>query len=202
MLGAGVDFDKIDAVIPKIGTKSYDGVFLGRIHPTKGVFDLIPIWENVVLSLPEAKLAVIGVGEKSIHDHLKKLVKQKNLEENIAVLGFVPDDKLFSTMKRAKVFLFTDHEAGWGIAVAEAMASKLPVIGYDIGILSQVFKRGYKKVPFGNYGLFSKQVVGLLKNESDRIKLAKQAYASASQFDWSKTSKSFEQILEKTKENE
>lgn len=202
VLGAGIDFDKIDILKPKGETKKFDAVYLGRIHPTKGVFDLVPIWKKVIEDLPEVNLAIIGIGEPATENNLRDLISEKHLKKNIKVLGYVPDDKLFSIMKRAKVFLFTDHEAGWGIAVAEAMASKLPVVGYDIGILGHVFVKGYKTVPLGNYSLFSKQVVDLLQNENDRIKLAKQAYSSANQFDWSKTSQAFQQILEETKENE
>jgi len=34
------------------------------------------------------------------------------------------------------------------------MAASLPVIGYNIGILGQVFTAGFVKVPFKNYEAF------------------------------------------------
>ena len=99
-------------------------------------------------------------------------------------------------MQKAKVFLFTDHEAGWGIAVAEAMACKLPVVGYDIGILGNVFKNGFKKVELGNYDVFADTVAKLLKNNKVRRELSQKAYVEAKNYDWTITSQKFTKILQ------
>ena len=60
--GAGIDFEHIDAVGSN-GEKRYDGVFLGRIHPNKGIFDTLEIWRVVIEKSRNARLAIIGGGE-------------------------------------------------------------------------------------------------------------------------------------------
>lgn len=195
VLGAGINFEKINTQKILKNTKAYDSVFLGRLHPTKGVFDLIPIWDEVVKKFPQAQLAVIGGGQEHLTKSLQKQIDKAGLSKNVFILGYLPIERVYSTMERAKVFLFTDHEAGWGLAVAEAMAAGLPVVGYDIGILGTVYKEGFKKVPLGNHKAFAREIKRLLKNENQRLKLAKEAKKQAAKLDWAQTSKNFRSIL-------
>lgn len=196
VLGAGINYDQISKYKVLPGTKSYHGIFLGRLHQTKGIFDLVPTWKKVTKKVPEATLAVIGDGPDKVKNPLKKQIKRERLGKQIKLLGFkAHGPELFSLLKGAKIFLFTDHEAGWGVAVAEAMACGLPVVGYDIGVLGDVFQKGYLTAPPFNKNLFAKKIVSLLKNEKDRKKLSGQATRQAQELDWRKTAQKFSQIL-------
>lgn len=198
VLGAGIEFAQISQAKIIAVTPCYHGVYLGRLHQTKGIFDLVPIWKRVVASMPEATLAVIGDGPSKIKNALKKQIQANGLEKRIKLLGFyVHGVKLFSLLKKAKLFLFTDHEAGWGVAVAEAMACQLPVIGYDIGVLGDVFQKGYLTIPCFNQNLFAQKIIFLLKNEKARKKLSLKAFSQAKQLDWQQTALKFSQILKK-----
>jgi len=196
VLGGGVDFKTIsDLKSPSI--KKFDGVFLGRLHPAKGIFDLSPIWQLVTEHKPDAKLAVIGTGPSKPTKTLIKQINKTDLRKNILLLNFLPQKKVWQILKSSKVFLFTDHEAGFGLAVAEAMAAGLPVVGWDIGILGQVFKKGYIMVPLEEIHKFAKAVVSLLDNDINYKKLSQEAKIEASRHDWTKTSLKFNQILNK-----
>ncbi|MBI3396895.1 glycosyltransferase [Candidatus Woesebacteria bacterium] len=197
VLGAGIHYNKIILQKPLTTTKNYDGVFLGRLHTTKGVFDLIPIWDSVVKLLPNAKLAVIGTGDPNMRRYLKKLTSDNKLGNSMFLLGYLNDTQVYSLLKKAKVFLFTDHEAGWSIATAEAMAAGLPVIGYDIGILGNVFRNGYRIVKLRNYDEFAENIVILLKNNKLRSKLSQEAISESSNYDWKQTTYKFNTILDK-----
>jgi glycosyltransferase involved in cell wall biosynthesis len=194
VLGGGVDFNAINSFQSQ-RTRNYDGVFLGRLHPSKGVFDLVPIWKEVTKILPKAHLAVIGFGHKEIVEELKNKIRETGLADNITLRGFLPQGMVLSILKRSKVFLFTDHEAGFGLAVAEAMAAGLPVVGWDIGILGNVFKNGFLKAALDDHRTFASHILTLLTNKDMRLKLSKMAQKEASYMDWTKTSKKFERIL-------
>ncbi|MBI2595323.1 glycosyltransferase [Candidatus Daviesbacteria bacterium] len=195
VLGGGVDYQAIKSFRPA-WRKKYDGVFLGRLHPTKGIFDLPKIWVEVTKKSPQAKLAVIGPGPNNILRELRLQIKNFGLGDNIKLLGFIPQPKVWSILKTAKVFLFTDHEAGWGLAVGEAMAAKLPVIGWDIGVLETVYKKGYRKVPLGDYYDFANKVIRILTDNIYRIHLSKKAEFQASKLTWEKISLKFAAILQ------
>src|SRR3989344_1515547 len=196
ILEGGVNFSAISKFKPT-QAQNFDAVSLGRIHYTKGVFDLPLIWEKVVKVLPNAKLAVIGTGPAELTSNLRSQIELLSLEKKITLTGFLPQRKVWSILKNSKVFLFTDHEAGFGLAVAEAMAAGLPVIGWNIGILGQVFKKGYIMVPLEEIHKFAKAVVSLLDNDINYKKLSQEAKIEASRHDWTKTSLKFNQILNK-----
>lgn len=193
VIGGGVDIVKIQNAKP--AKVKFDAVFLGRIHRTKGVFDLPIIWQIVCQNLPKCKLVIIGTGSKNIVLKLKKDFKKFNLEKNVDFLGYLDQNHVYSILKSSKVFVFCDHEAGFGLAPLEAMAAGLPIIGFDIGILGNIFKSGYLTVPAFDKNLFAQKITLLLKNNKLRNDLRRKAQVEASKFDWTKISSKFERIL-------
>ena len=66
LINAGIDLNKIKKIKKKFNykklKKKYSAVFLGRLKPSKGIFDLPKIWKNVLKFKPDATLAIIGEG--------------------------------------------------------------------------------------------------------------------------------------------
>ncbi len=189
-LGAGIDFPYISQYQPQ-RLDDVDAVFLGRLHVTKDIFCTIEIWQEVTHQIKKATLAIIGEGPKEIEEDLKKQIKQVGLAKNVKVLGYLPQPRVLDYLKSAKVFLFADHEAGWGLAIAEAMACRLPVVGYDIGVLGDVFKKGYIKIPCFNKKSFAEAIINLLENRKRRAKLSNEAFSQAKNLSWEKTTQKF-----------
>lgn len=194
VLEAGIDFKRINEYRPK-KTELFDGIYLGRLHTAKGVFDTIDIWKKVAARQKDAKLAIIGTGPDYLRNELEAKIKMGGLANSIEILGYLPEDKVYDHLKSAKVFLFTDHEAGWGLAVAEAMSCGLPVVGYDIGILGDIFKDGFRVVKLGDTRKFAQEIIQLLENAIERERLAHQALSQAKDLDWGKTSRRFMNII-------
>ncbi|RJR29723.1 glycosyltransferase [Candidatus Microgenomates bacterium] len=192
-VGAGIDYDGISTTIP--AARKFDGLFVGRLHTSKGIYDLVPIWKRVVVTNPKAQLGIIGDGTEATRKNLLNNIHKYHLEKNVSILGFVPDEEMYALMKSAKIFLFTDHEAGWGLAVAEAMACGLPVVGYDIGVLDAVFQKGFQTVSIHDTQAFAQSIITLIKNESRWKSLSHAAQATAKRFDWKYTTRRFEKIL-------
>lgn len=190
---AGINTEKW--VAKENSPKKFDGVFLGRLHPAKGAFDLLPIWKQVVVNIPSAKLAIIGHGSSSILRSLKSQIKKSRFEQNIKVLGPLSGEMVKRYLNDSKIFLFTDHEAGFGLAATEAMSMGLPVVGYDIGILGKVFKEGYIKIkPYDTHN-FANTLVNLLQNDRKQETLSFAAHLEAQKHDWQKVATNFQKIL-------
>jgi len=196
VLGGGIEFDRIANFQPSKKAPKFEAVYLGRLHIAKGVFDTIPIWQKVIQKFPRAKLAIIGDGPVEIKDKLKAEILKNNLAKNMTVFGFLSLPQVLAILKTASVFLFLDHEAGWGLAVAEAMACKLPVIGYDLGVLGDAFKAGYLTVPCFDQKVFAQKIISLLDNPEARQKLSGEAFRQAQKLSWEKTTARFLEILE------
>ena len=83
--GAGINFENINSI--KNGRESlYDACFLGRLHPSKGIFDLVELWKLVVSKRGKGRLAIIYAGSKDLELALMKKIKEEKLEANILML--------------------------------------------------------------------------------------------------------------------
>jgi len=191
----GVDFRSIKKI--RVHNVVYDACFLSRLHPTKGVFDLIQIWKRIVKEKRNAQLAVIGGGPKKIKDALENMIKRNRLQKNIHMLGFLPDGDAYRVMKSSKVFVFPSHEEGWGVAICEAMACGLPVIAYDLPVYREVFKQGLVTAPINDVKVFSEMVVELLENDERRRELSEKAMAQARKYDWDEVAMQELSLIEK-----
>lgn len=194
VLGAGVSFGEINDYQPD---KKYDYqvVVLGRIHPVKGIYDMVEIWKKVVEKHPNYKLAWIGLGAESFVKELKNKIKENNLEDSFQLLGFLPKKEVYNILKSAQVFFCPDYENGWGLAVCEAMSAKLPVVSYDIDIFGSVYKKGFVSAKLGDINSFANNALDLLENEEKRKKLALEAKEQAAEFDHNKVVNDLMKIL-------
>lgn len=194
VLETGIDIEDIKNT--KKRSKKYDGIFLGRLSRTKGVYDLVEIWAKVVEKLPSARLAIIGGGPKNVQEDLKALAKKLGVSANIDFLGFLPEkQEVYSLMKSSQVFVFPSHEEGWGIVVAEAMACGLPVVAYDLDIFGAVYKKGFLKAKLFDTQALATQVVKVLTREDYRKNLSKEALEESRQFDNSQVAEKFANVL-------
>lgn len=194
ILGAGIELEKIQKGKPFIN-KYYDAIFVGRLHPTKGIYDLVEIWEQVIKDKPTARAVIVGGGTQNEMKKLASQIKNANLQKNLILLGYLSEMNLIRTLKSSKIFLFTDYEAGWGMAIAEAMAAGLPVVGYNLDVFGDVFKKGYITVPLGNKDDFAQKIIYLLNHPHEYKKLKKEALEQAPQLSWEKTSNNFQKII-------
>jgi len=163
----------------------YDAVFLGRMHASKGIFDIIKIAKSIILQKPEFKMAVIGGGNHKIAEIFKEQIKKEGLDKNIFTLGYLEDEEAFSILKNSIVFLFPSHEEGFGIAAVEAMACGLPVIAWNLPVFKEVFPLGMIQLPIGEISLFAEAVLKLLDNDEFYSALSAEAEKHVQNFDWS-----------------
>jgi len=178
----GVDLTKTRSFQPSI--RKYDCAFLGRLNVSKGIFDLLRIWKNVIAKNPHLKLAIIGEGDKRLEQMLKNKINENKLEKNIDVLGYLEDKDAFPILKSSKIFIFPSHEEGFGIAILEAMACGLPVIAWDLLVFREVFPQGMIKVSSGNFNEFAEDILKLLEDSELRNGISNNALGIASKYDW------------------
>jgi glycosyltransferase involved in cell wall biosynthesis len=177
----GINRLAIEKIDRKKGER-YDGVFLGRLHESKGVFDLLNIWSIVENGKPNARLAIIGGGDEALLQNLKKSATQSNLR--IRVFGFLEDKEAFSIVKASDVFLFPSYEEGFGIAVLEAMSCGLPVVAWNLVAYEAFESGGLVRVETGNIALFAHTVLRLLLDSQLRNRLSAQSLQLSFSYDW------------------
>jgi len=176
----GVDFTQIESV--KCDQKVYDACFLGGDRPSKGIYDLLPIWKKVVQWKKDATLIVIGIGE-GMGFHYD--VAREGLVGNIVLEGYVADRrKIFHLLKSSKVFVFPSHKEGWAIPITEAMACGLPVVAWGYSFYHNIYEKGIKYVPLGRVDGFAEEIEKLLTNDKLYLNESRDARDCARSYSW------------------
>ncbi len=101
-------------------------LFLGRIHPIKGLLNLVRAWAIV---RPAGWRVVIAGGAEMGHgEELKAEIRKLKLETQFAFVGPVAGEAKWALYRQADVFVLPSHSENFGIVVAEALACEVPVL--------------------------------------------------------------------------
>ncbi|MCM8762852.1 MAG: glycosyltransferase family 4 protein, partial [Candidatus Omnitrophica bacterium] len=165
----------------------YEAVFLGRLHPSKGIFDLVKIWQVVTKDIPAAKLAVIGSGDKKFTEKFTKEIEKARLKKNIILFGHQTGQEKIKIMKSAKVFVFPSHEEGFGIAICEAMACGLPIIAWDLAVYKEIYQDNIIYVKENEINSFAQEILSLVKDEYRLKNISNSIKEFVVRFDYSQT---------------
>jgi glycosyltransferase involved in cell wall biosynthesis len=103
-------------------------LFLGRIHPKKGLERLLRILPEIINRHPTILLIIAGDGERSHVQSIKNLVRTTNLGLHVLFTGMVEGKTKWSALACAEIFVLPSRQENFAISMAEAMHSGLPVV--------------------------------------------------------------------------
>jgi glycosyltransferase involved in cell wall biosynthesis len=125
----GVDLDEADAVEPRAARRQDRervALFLSRVHPKKGVLELVQAWGQVAPS--GWRLRIAGPDEGGHWGQVERLVRQLGLGDRVEYLGPVEGERKAALYREADLFVLPTFSENFGVVVAEALAHGLPVI--------------------------------------------------------------------------
>ena len=130
-INGGVDLDLAGlSDEPKI----YDAVFVGRIHPSKGIDELIATWKLVRENKPDAQLAIIGDGDLGIF-----YIKDRLGITGVHYFGYMGDER-YDIYKQSKVVLNPTPEKydHFSMSYVEAMACGCRLVCYNTPVIRSI----------------------------------------------------------------
>ena len=101
-------------------------LFLSRIHPQKGLRDLVVAWAKVRHS--GWRMVIAGPSEGGYEDEIKLLTRKLGVEGDFDFPGLVSGEMKERFFAEADVFILPTYSENFGIAIAEALARGIPVI--------------------------------------------------------------------------
>ena len=113
-------------------------LFLGRLHPKKGIDVLIEAWAHLkgqssAFSLqPSAfskwQLLIAGPDESGYAEVLKKMAQQHGVADSVRFENAVYGAEKYRLYQTADLFVLPSHSENFGVSVAEALAMGVPAI--------------------------------------------------------------------------
>jgi len=116
-------------------------LFVGRLESQKDPVLLIDTFGEVLRSVPEAILLIVGEG--SLKGRLAKKIKQERLNNRAVFMGILPQEKVAGLMRISDAFLLTSAFEGMPRSALEALACGVPVVAPDVGEIKRVVHNGY-----------------------------------------------------------
>lgn len=101
-------------------------VYLGRLHPVKGLPMLIEAWHRVRPSC--WRLEIAGPDVASHRQSLEEAVSLAGLDNTISFVGPKSGTAKQSFLLDADLFILPSHSESFGLAIAEALAHGVPVL--------------------------------------------------------------------------
>ena len=178
------------AGITETHPKIYDAVFCGRIHPSKGIDDLIEIWLTVRMEKPDATLALIGDGDLGV-DYIR--ARGLTEDDGVTFFGFQGDER-FCIYKSSKMVLYP-AKSHFSMAPVEAMACGCPMLTYDSPIMQNIDPKG--TVFAKSVKEYAQNIIELLDDKNDTYtNLSLEAYQWSKDWDWKKKAKQLYEEIE------
>jgi glycosyltransferase involved in cell wall biosynthesis len=103
-------------------------LFMGRLHPKKGCDLLMEAFAATLAADPEWRLVFAGPDELGWQGELVARLKELAIADRVIWTGMLRGVEKWAALHAAEVFALPSHQENFGIAVAEALACRVPVL--------------------------------------------------------------------------
>lgn len=140
-------------------------LFVGGNMQRKGVHTLIEAAPEVVQHYPDVEFIIVGK-DKAIK-RLKEKCEKLKLSASFSFPGWCSQDEILNLHRKATLFVMPSLTEALGVAILEAMASGIPVIGTNVGGIPEIVRNGENGtlVPVNSPKDLSSAIIQLLAND-------------------------------------
>jgi len=114
---------------------------VANAHPGKGVPEAIAAF--TLAGVGGSRLVLVGDLQRDRAEERRAREALRRCSLPVARAGVVAPARLSELYARAAVLLTASRYEGWPIAVAEAMASGVPIVGFDIAGVRELLRDGH-----------------------------------------------------------
>ena len=100
--------------------------YIGRLHPKKGLEDLLYAWKKANLS--DWRLKIFGPADEGYRNVLSRIITQLCLGESVSLHQEVDEDQKWQLLEDSDIFVLPTYSENFGIVVLEALSVGVPVL--------------------------------------------------------------------------
>jgi phosphatidylinositol alpha-1,6-mannosyltransferase len=199
----GVALDRVapgasDRAAPRralgLGADALLGMTTARLVPVKNLAMLL---RGIALARDRgADWHWLVAGDGPDMQSLRRLARELGLQDHVRFLGHQTQEEVYRWLSVADVFALTSHYENFSIAVLEAMAHGLPVIGTRVGYLLHLIARsgGGMAIPPESPESLAACLAELATDTRRRHELGEQGRRFVRQLDWPRIAERLERF--------
>jgi glycosyltransferase involved in cell wall biosynthesis len=167
-------------------------LFVGGLHPRKGVDDLITAFKMVSTRIPRAFLYLVGDGP--YRDTYKEIASQTGFGDRILFCGFQPDPRPY--FLGSDIFVLASHAEPGALVLAEAREAGCAIIATSVGGIPEMLDGGRAGVlvPPRRSDLLADAIVKVLSDKALFADLRARSRLNLEHFHVDRTAKEYESI--------
>ncbi|MEY3894668.1 MAG: Mannosylfructose-phosphate synthase [Verrucomicrobiota bacterium] len=135
VLPNGIRLEEIDQAITPEHMAPFEkrlrpkrALFLGRIHPKKGLDILIDAWRTLAAKYPDWELVIVGPDEGGYLAKVEEMIRHSDVANSVQLFGSVRGAAKVAAFRSADLFVLSSYSEGFPVAVVEAAAHRLPCV--------------------------------------------------------------------------
>lgn len=138
VLENGIDMERLAPAVCEPALHQNAFVTLGRLGQRKGTYDLVDAIDIARKIVPEIKCYLAGDGDV---EKVRELVKTRNLEKNIEVVGWADFDKKLELLSSISTVVLPSYNEGLPMSILEGMACGKAIVSTTVGAIPEVINR-------------------------------------------------------------
>lgn len=104
----------------------HTALFLGRVHPVKGLLELVEAWR--IVQPADWEFIIAGPDEGGHRQVVMEAIRRAGLDKHFELVGAVDGEDKIALYRQADLFVLPSFTENFGVVVAEALACGVPVI--------------------------------------------------------------------------
>lgn len=167
----------------------YDFIlYIGGFSKRKNIYNLISAFKKAYKNFDKPlKLVLLGKIREEFRK-LMKIIREKNLENDVIFTGFVDEKDLPIFYNASQFFVYISLYEGFGLPLLEAMSCKKAIISSNVTSIPEVVGDTSYQVDPNDILKISESLCKLSNDDNLKIKLGEDAYARSKFFSWEKCS--------------
>lgn len=171
--------------------------FIARLAKSKGLEEAIKTAYELKKTHKDVMLHVVGRGEKSYVESIKKFIHEKDMDKNIVLHGYISEKEKISIIDQSHFHIITSEKEGWGLTVHEANARGVPVVSYNVEGVRDVIKNNIngflvrKNTPKS----LALQILTAHNDKKLYNRMVERSILERRKYTWENTEKEFKKLL-------
>lgn len=170
---------------------------VGTLEPRKNLAGLLSAFESLPDSF-KASYPLVVVGCSGwLSEDIEQLMRPMLQKKQVVRLGYVPQHHLPVLFSAASLFVYISYYEGYGMPIAEAMCSGVPVITSNLSSMPEVAAGCATLVSPSNKEQIAQEIQELMENSSKRRDQIKRAKKKSDGYRWEDSAQTLVKLFQR-----